>query len=263
MLLDRRNLLSGLPLVAPVLASAQNPASPAKEAKTRFYVMEQFFLENGSQPERIHRFLSEALLPKLREVHRGPVLVLEALTAPHMPQVMLIMGIREIGEVWSVPKALFGDPKFQAAFDAWEAGEPPYLSTSATLLEAMDYSPEIPVPAKPPGTRRIFELRTYHSPTARQAKLLHERFSGPEIKIFHRVGVHPVFYTETVFGAMRPNLTYLTPFASLAEREKAWNAFGADPEWAKVRKESIDRGGQISSQMQISLFRATAYSPVG
>lgn len=62
---------------------------------------------------------------------------------------------------------------------------------------------------------------------------------------------------------MRPNLTYLTPFANLTEREKAWNAFSADPEWIKVRKESIDRGGQISSQMQISLYRATAYSPVG
>lgn len=61
---------------------------------------------------------------------------------------------------------------------------------------------------------------------------------------------------------MCPNLTCLTPFANLAEREKAWSAFGADPEWMKVRKESIDRGGQISSQMQISLFRATAHSPV-
>ncbi len=247
----------------PALGMAQTSTSAAKEPRTRFYVMEQFFLENGSQPERIHRFLSQALLPKLREVHQGPAIVLEALTAPHMPQVMLIMGIREIGEVWRVSEAMFGDRKFQAAFDAWEAGEPPYLSASASLLQAMDYSPEIPVPAKPPGNRRIFELRTYHSPTARQSKLLHERFSGPEIRIFQRVGVHPVFYTETVFGTMRPNLTYLIPFDNLAAREKAWNAFSADPEWIKVRKESIERGGQISSQMQISLFRATAYSPVG
>jgi hypothetical protein len=114
----------------------------------------------------------------------------------------------------------------------------------------------------PPKTPRIFELRTYHSPTGRQLKALHERFAGPEIRIFHRSGIHPVFYTSTVFGANRPNLTYLIPFDDLATREKAWAAFGADPEWAKVRKESIEKYGQITSVIQMSLFRATAYSPV-
>jgi hypothetical protein len=59
-----------------------------------------------------------------------------------------------------------------------------------------------------------------------------------------------------------PNLTYLIPFDDLAAREKAWNAFGSDPEWLKVRKESVDRDGQIASILQISLFKATAYSPV-
>lgn len=92
---------------------------------------------------------------------------------------------------------------------------------------------------------------------------MNERFAGLEIKFFQRVGVNPLSYSTTVFGTMRPNLTYIIPFENLAAREKAWNAFGADPEWIKVRRESIERGGQISSQMQISLYRVTAYSPVG
>ena len=37
---------------------------------------------------------------------------------------------------------------------------------------------------------------------------------------------------------------YLIPFDSLAAREKAWNAFAADEEWIRVRKESIDRKGR-------------------
>ena len=36
---------------------------------------------------------------------------------------------------------------------------------------------------------------------------------------------------------------------------------GADPEWVQVRRESIEKGGQISRQSQISLWRATPYSP--
>jgi hypothetical protein len=59
-----------------------------------------------------------------------------------------------------------------------------------------------------------------------------------------------------------PNLTYLTPFADLAARDKAWSAFSADPEWVKVRKESIDAHGQISSVIQITLLRAAPYSPL-
>jgi len=59
-----------------------------------------------------------------------------------------------------------------------------------------------------------------------------------------------------------PNLVYLIPFENLAEREKAWAAFGADPEWQKVRKESVAKYGQISQIINISLYRATAYSPV-
>jgi len=96
----------------------------------------------------------------------------------------------------------------------------------------------------------------------RQNRLLHERFAGPEIRIFHRVGVHPILYTTTLIGPNMPNLTYLTPFASLAEREKAWEAFGADPEWIKVRKESIDKGGQITNQISITLLRPAEYSPI-
>lgn len=241
------------------------PAAMAAEGesrKTRFYVVEQFLLENGSQPARIHEFFAKSLLPAMERVHKGPRIVMEALVAPHMPQVMMIFGIAALDQVYTISKALFADKEFSRAFDKWEAGEAPFVTANSALLEATEYSPEIVMPEKPPATPRIFELRTYHSPTARQAKALHERFAGPEIKIFHRVGVHPLFYSATVFGLNRPNLTYLIPFDSLAAREKAWNAFGADEEWVKVRKESIDRSGQISSVIQMSLYRGMGYSPV-
>jgi hypothetical protein len=257
MILDRRQFLGGIPALGPgALAVGAEPAKP------RFYILEQFFLENGSQPVRIHEFFSKSLLPALDRVHKGPKLVLEALVTPQMPQVALIMGLDSIDQVWSVSNALFSDKDFNRAFEQWEAGEAPYVSNSASLLEATDYSPPLVALEKPPATPRIFELRVYHSPTARQWRKLHERFRGPEIKIFHRVGVHPVLYSSSVFGPDRPNLTYLIPFDNLAAREKAWNAFGADEEWLRVRKQSIEEGGQISARMNISLYRATAYSPI-
>lgn len=255
-ILNRRQFFGAMPAAMPMAAAAQT------KGKTKFYVLERFFLENGSQPGRLAEFFSKWLIPTIGRFHQGPVIAMEALAAPHMPQVVLIMGVESFDQMWSVSKSLFADKEFNAAFEKWEMGEPAYLSQESRLLEATDYSPEIVTPAKPPSTPRVFELRTYHSPTARQWKLLHERFAGPEIKIFHRTGVHPLFYSSTVFGPNRPNLTYLIPFDSLAAREKAWTAFGADPEWVKVRAESIAKGGQISAVSDISLYRAAAYSPI-
>jgi hypothetical protein len=257
MILDRRSFLGGLPALMPAaVAAADEPA------RTRFYVLEQYFLEQGTQPPRIHDFFSKALLPAMERVHKGPKIFLEAVMAPHLPQVIAIFGLQSPDQIWSVSKALFADKEFSHAFDQWESGEAPYVSASATLLEATEFSPEIVAPQKPPATPRVFEIRSYHSPTARQAKLLHERFAGPEIKIFHRVGVNPILYSTTVFGANRPCLTYVIPFDTLGAREKAWNAFAADEEWIRVRKESVDRGGQLSIVQNISLFKAMPYSPI-
>jgi hypothetical protein len=59
-----------------------------------------------------------------------------------------------------------------------------------------------------------------------------------------------------------PNITYLTPFASLAEREKCWDTFAADPEWVKARQDSIARGGQLVAQSEITLLRPAPFSPI-
>ncbi|HEY2012206.1 MAG TPA: NIPSNAP family protein, partial [Bryobacteraceae bacterium] len=82
------------------------------------------------------------------------------------------------------------------------------------------------------------------------------------IAIFHRSGVHPILYADTLIGPNMPNLTYLTPFANLAEREKAWDAFGADPEWTKARAESVARGGQIVSQNGFRFLKPAPFSPI-
>jgi hypothetical protein len=241
-------------------ASLGRPATEGR--KTRFYVLEQMFLRNGSQLPRLHEFASGVLLPALNRLHSGPKIYLEALVAPHMPQFAAVYGFESLDEIRRLHAKTMEDPELAKRFEAFESdAEAPFDSQTNTLIEAADYSPEM-VAAEPNAAPRLFELRTYHSPTWRQLKALHERFAGPEVKIFHRSGIHPVLYGSTLFGADMPNLTYVIPFESLAAREKAWGAFGADPEWVKVRKESIEKHGQISSVIRISIYKAAAYSPV-
>ena len=243
------------------MALAGAAEGAATEKKSRYYLLENYFLRHSTQLARISEFMSQGFLPAANKIHSGAKIFLEALVAPHMPQYMTVLEMDSLEGLSQLRAGLRADEAFQKALAAWENGpEPPCEHFSHTLLKATDYSP--PVTPSKPGAPRIFELRAYHSPTWRQLAALHQRFAGPEIKIFHRVGVHPILYTETVIGPNMPNLTYLTPFESLAAREKAWDTFGADPEWIKVRKESIDAHGQIASVIQISLWKATAYSPV-
>jgi hypothetical protein len=222
---------------------------------TRYVTVQRFFMKNGTQVGRLHDYLSKGLLPKSANAR---TLILEALVAAHMPQVAVVT---EHGrdELLSAAETASVDDTFRA----WEEGsEQPYEWMSKSVLRLTNYSPTFQGATEKPKTPRVFELRVYHSPTQRQLAALNDRFAGPEIKIFHRSGIHPVFYSTTLFGDDMPNLTYLIPFPSLADREKAWAAFGADPEWVKVRAESIAKYGQISSVQNMSLFRATAYSPI-
>ncbi len=244
-------------------ASPSAAQTPAGQRKYNFFLLQKYYLRNSTQLPRINEFMSQGFLPAAEKLHAGPKIFLEAVVAAHMPQFVVAVGLNSLDEAGSLHTRLREDPNYAKAFAAWENGpEPPYEHYAQILLKTADYCPPVESPSNP-GKGRIFELRTYHSPTWKQLAALHARFAGPEIRIFHRSGVHPILYSETVAGPNMPNLTYLTPFESLAAREKAWAAFGGDPEWAKVRKESTDAHGQISSVIDITLLKASAYSPIG
>lgn len=243
-------------------AAAAAPARPAEsDRRTRFYALETFELKNGTQAGRMHDWLGNSLLPKLQKIHFGPQIALEAVIGPHTPRLLVVLGFSSFEDIWSTHEKLGADNELTASFQKLEQGpEPPFDTQNVTLLEATAYSPEIVSEKREKS--RFFELRVYHSPTRSQLRAVHERFAGPETKIFARSGIHPVLYTSTLFGPNMPNLTYLIPFDSLGAREKAWDTFGADPDWVKARKDSIDKSGEIVSVAEVSIYRATPYSPV-
>lgn len=237
-------------------AGAQTPA-----AKTHLYRLDYFYYRQGDQGNRLAQFFSSqaALFGK----HMRAFGVFTAVMAPHAQTMMVLSGFAGAEEMAAAAARIEADAGYRKAHAELESGaEPPFDSMQRVLLQATPFSPEIAPPAEKPKATRYFELRIYHSPTLRQLALLHERFAESEIPIFHRSGVHPILYADTLIGPDLPNLTYLIPFVSLADREKAWDAFGADPEWVKVRAESVARGGQIVSYQNISLWRAAAYSSI-
>ena len=57
-----------------------------------------------------------------------------------------------------------------------------------------------------------------------------------------------------------PNLTYMLTYADMAEREKNWATFLADPEWKKMN--SIPEYATAVSNISNIFLRPTAYSQI-
>lgn len=258
--MNRRSLIRSLGSAA-LFSSPQASALAQTSRKTRLYRLQSLHLRQGDQGTRLNQFLTSQM-PLLAK-HIPTLGIFTEVISPRMPTTVILAGFSSFEEMETADDRIHKDSGYRAAFEQMESGaEPPYDYADQVLLRATDYSPEIVPLKEKPKTARVFELRTYHSPTERQLRLVHERFTSAEIAIFHRSGVHPIFYSDTLIGPDMPNLTYLMPFASLADREKAWDAFGADPEWAKARAESIARGGQIVDRNSFRFLRPAAFSPI-
>ncbi len=61
--------IGSLPLAGPAQTAGET-------AKTRIYLLETFYLKQGTQPGRINEWLSKTALPALSRVHSGPKIVL-------------------------------------------------------------------------------------------------------------------------------------------------------------------------------------------
>jgi hypothetical protein len=222
------------------------------------FALHQFLLDNGEQMGRLHSYLKDALLPALQREVGGAQIVLDATVAAHQPQVIFLQEFADVAAWRSAGLKLKKDAALVAANAIWDK-QTPYLSHTVSLLAATDYCPAV---ASQSGSPRIFEMRVYQAPSEWQLNGVHERFAGPEIPIFHRCGIEPVLYATTIAGPQMPNLTYLTPFESLAAREVAWTKFQADPEWLRVKQQSVVDHGYTPRVITVSLFKAAAYSPV-
>ena len=74
----------------------------------------------------------------------------------------------------------------------------------------------------------IYELRVYHCVPGRLPALL-KRFDTMTLKIWEKHGIKPAGFFTTLIGESNQELTYFLAWESLADREKKWAAFGADP----------------------------------
>jgi|SRR5213593_2265487 len=79
----------------------------------------------------------------------------------------------------------------------------------------------------------IYELRIYRCVPGRKPALL-SRFENETLRIWEKHGIRQVGFWTTLIGKSSQEITYMLAWDSMAEREKRWGAFLADPEWVAV-----------------------------
>ena len=104
---------------------------------------------------------------------------------------------------------------------------------------------------------RLFETRIYYTEPGRLEALL-TRFRNHTTKIFEKHGMTNIGYWVPLHEENK--LIYVLAYPDRAARDAAWKAFGADPEWVKVRTES-EVSGKIVSKVESIFMDATDFSP--
>ena len=130
-------------------------------------------------------------------------------------------------------------------------------------MVAFEGMPRLRVPQATAEHRsRMFELRTYESPSAQDHVRKVEMFNSGEFDVFEKAGFWQVFYGDTLIGSRLPNLTYMLAFDSMAARDQCWAAFREDPEWRQLWSTPGITDAEIVSNVTSIILRPTPYSQV-
>ena len=111
------------------------------------------------------------------------------------------------------------------------------------------------------NANRVYELRTYTAPEGKLPEL-QARFRNHTMRIFEKHGMKNHGYWVPQDAPLKDNtLIYIISHESREKAKANWSAFGADPEWQKVAKESQANGRILQGVVSVYMD-PTDYSPM-
>jgi len=235
--MERRQFLA-TSLVASVAAATGSVTAQPAAAQREFYLLRRYNLLSGPQLKLTESFLAGAMIPALKRVGFGPIGAFRLDFGPETPAYYLLVPGPSAEQLVTLDLHLAGDAGFlQEADPFWNARStsPAFQRVENSLLVAFSGWPRLTAPASAATkARRIFQLRTYESPSNGDHVRKVEMFHSGEFDIFKAAGFHPVFFGDTLVGSRMPNLTYMLSFADMAELESKWDLFRNDPAWKRL-----------------------------
>jgi hypothetical protein len=236
--LDRRRFLRTSLAAAGLALVRDGEAQPPATAR-EYYQIRRYQLQAGPQTKITENYFGDALIPALTRLGMGPIGAFKLDYGPETPAFYALIPGHSLEALTTIDLRLAQDAVFlKAAEPFWNASAtaPAFLRVESSLLAAFEGWPRlIPPTTTATKSKRIFQLRTYESPSDAAHVRKVEMFHKGEFEIFQKAGCHPVFFGDTLIGTRLPQLTYMLSFANLTELEKSWTAFSSDPDWKKLQ----------------------------
>ncbi len=230
----RQFLAASIATSAAALAGNASAQAPARD----FYQLRRYNLISGPQLTLTEDYLANALIPALGRLGMGPVGAFRLDIGQETPADYVLIPGPSISALAELDLELAKDDGFlKLASPFWNATAtaPAFQRVEISLLAAFQGWPKITPPANSAAkTRRIFQLRTYESPSNGDHVRKVEMFHSGEFDIFLKSGFHPVFFGDALAGSRLPSLTYMLSFTDTAELEAKWEIFRNDPDWKKL-----------------------------
>jgi hypothetical protein len=259
--MKRRQFLT-TSLAASGLAAGQQLGAKGRD----YYALRRYHLQSGPQEKLADSYFREALVPALNRLGIKPVGVFSVDIGPDSPSFYVLMPGTSVEALVTADFRLEHDDaylKAGAPFLNAPAKQPAYVRMESSLMLAFEGMPKLTLPLGSAEHRaRVFELRTYESPTHQDHKRKVEMFNNGEFDIFQKAGFWQIFYGDTLLGPRMPNLTYMIGFADLAERDKLWKAFLSAPEWRKLSSSPRYASEEIVSSITNVILSPAEYSQI-
>ncbi len=231
--MDRRSFVAAAAAVAGATLSGEM-AAQAAPANTEFYQLRRYDLRNGLQTAMAQRYFADALIPALNSMGLPKVGAFKLDVGPETPAYYLLIPASSGEDLLTLDMRLGRNAEFvRAAADFWSAPAiaPAFQRAEVTMLSAFAAFPKLTAARQ---GKRIFQLRTYESPSYAAHVKKVEMFETGEIAIFQRTGLTPVFFAHNLTGTRLPSLTYMLTFTDVAELTAHWSTFGQDPAWKEL-----------------------------
>jgi hypothetical protein len=260
--MERRQFLAAS-IATSAIAIAGDGKAQAPAGRTReFYQMRRYNLQSGPQTKVTESYFGDALIPALTRMGMGPIGAFRLDVGPETPAFYLLIPGSSVEALAELDPHLGQDAGFvKVAEPFWNAtaAAPAFERVEISLLAAFEGWPKLTPPAAAATKgKRIFQLRTYESPSDGDHVRKVEMFHSGEFEIFLKAGFHPVFFGDTLIGARMPNLTYMLSFADQAELDAKWDVFRDDPAWKK-----LSTSPRFSSDQLVTNITNLILSPLG
>jgi hypothetical protein len=246
---------------------SQAAATAAPQTKQRlYYELRRYQLVDGPQKKICDAFFQNALIPAANRAGITPVGVFNLTVGPGTPAMYVLLPSASLEALVNLEAHLAADAQYMSAgtpFLSAPAVAPAYQRIESQLMIAFEKIPGITLPtATATNAARVFELRTYESPSDLDHKRKVEMMQSGEEKIFDKAGFTQVFYGDTLIGGHLPNLTYMLSFESLATRDQHWSGFATSPDWKAMQANPRYAFEDIVSNITNLILTPAPYSQI-